>query len=176
MGYWNDIDPKETKQIIQNERDTFHSRAQADADLLNQGRFKKETAATVTGASGGPTYPRQPPGSPYADNPVPPGELDQMGFSIGEMEPVGSHAEIERSLQRLDAPDNGSDITAVSVERESEPSSLITALTDEDGSTPSKQPATSFVDPSEVAGSAEGVHSQSPSPSATHSRKSFRRF
>jgi hypothetical protein len=46
-----------------NDKDTFFSRAQADADLTAQGRFKKETATRVTGV---PTYPSMPPSSPWS--------------------------------------------------------------------------------------------------------------
>jgi hypothetical protein len=88
-GYWNTINPKETKEIIANERDTFHSRAQADADLLNQGRFKKETAATVTG-SAAPTYPAVPTGpwsSSYAAM-ARDALTDELGYQIDAVEPV----------------------------------------------------------------------------------------
>jgi hypothetical protein len=61
-GYWNEINPKETREIIQNERDTFHSRAQADAELEAQGRFKRQNETRVTG-SAPVTYPRLPSGS-----------------------------------------------------------------------------------------------------------------
>jgi hypothetical protein len=104
-GYWNDISQKEVREVLANDRDCLHSRAQADADLLNQGRFAKEVATTVTGQqSPSSQYPMQPENSPWASNPVPPGDaLDKLGFDINEQEPVGSHAEIERSLPLADA-------------------------------------------------------------------------
>ena len=45
------------------ERDTYLTRAQSDADLAAQGRFKRETATRVTGV---PTYPSLPSSSPWA--------------------------------------------------------------------------------------------------------------
>jgi hypothetical protein len=79
-GYWNSIDPKETKQIIQNERDCFRTRAEADAALEASGRFKRQNETRVVG-SGGPTYPAIPSG-PYATNPIPSGgELDRFGVA-----------------------------------------------------------------------------------------------
>jgi hypothetical protein len=113
-GYWNEINPKETKEIIQG--DTFLNRASADADLLNSGRFAKEAATTVTGAKAVPSYPRLPSGpwsegDPGAPDPV----TDQFG-DVNSQEPTGSHVEIERSLQRRDA--DGA--TSPSVEHASE--------------------------------------------------------
>jgi len=71
-------------------RDTFLNRAQADADLLNSGRFAKEVASNVVGAKPLPTYPAQPATSPWGgDNPVPVGgDLDYFGQDINEVEPV----------------------------------------------------------------------------------------
>jgi hypothetical protein len=101
-GYWNTINPKETKEIIQNERDCFQTRAAAAADLEAQGRFKRQNETRVTGAAP-VTYPALPSGpwsegDPGAPDPV----TDQFG-DVNEMEPVGSHVEIERSLQTASA-------------------------------------------------------------------------
>jgi hypothetical protein len=63
-------------------KDTFFSRAQADAELTSQGRFKKETATRVTGV---PTYPSMPASSPWSNDPVPPEE--PLGFSVDELPP-----------------------------------------------------------------------------------------
>jgi hypothetical protein len=88
-GYWNEVDPKETRKIIQNERDTFLNRAQADADLLNSGRFAKEAATTVTGAKAVPSYPRLPSG-PWSEGDLgaPDPATDQLGYGINEVEPI----------------------------------------------------------------------------------------
>jgi hypothetical protein len=97
MGYWNEISMKETREIIQNERDCLKSRAEADAALEAQGRFKRQNETQIVG-SGPPTYPRQPEGSPwaYADcNPEPPFDTD-----ISAVEPILPE-------RRDDAPSNG---------------------------------------------------------------------
>jgi hypothetical protein len=100
-GYWNSIDPKETREIIQNERDCFHSRAQAALDDEAGGRFAKVTSNKLTGA-GGVSYPAIPSG-PYShgDPGAPDPVTDQFG-DVNEMEPTGSPTEIQRSLQRRD--------------------------------------------------------------------------
>jgi hypothetical protein len=88
MGYWNEIDKRETREIIQQERDTFHSRAQSALDDESGGRFAKITPSTVTGQS--PiSYPQQPSGSPWASNPVP-GDpyTDQIDYDPNFVEPV----------------------------------------------------------------------------------------
>ena len=74
----NDSNQDERRRV---ERDTYLSRAAADADLTSQGRFKKETTTRVTGV---PTYPSLPPSSPWAngfdENVEPP-----LGFAVDEM-------------------------------------------------------------------------------------------
>jgi hypothetical protein len=79
-----------------NDKDTYFSRAQADADLGAQGRFKRETTTKVIGV---PSHPPQPANSPWASDPVPPNPAsDQLGYSIDAMEPTGSAHEIQASL------------------------------------------------------------------------------
>jgi hypothetical protein len=86
-GYWNEINPKETKEIIQG--DTFLNRASADADLLNSGRFAKEAATTVTGAKAVPSYPRLPSGPWSEGDPgAPDPTTDQLGYGIDEQEAI----------------------------------------------------------------------------------------
>ena len=110
-GYWNDINPKEVREVLANERDCFRTRAEADAALEAQGRFKRQNETRITGSGGAPTYPAQPATSPWADNPVPPGDaIDKLGFDINEVEPVLADAD----------PDNGLAISPVAVEREPE--------------------------------------------------------
>jgi hypothetical protein len=67
-------------------RDTFLSRAQAEADLLNSGRFAKETATSVVGTTPSAPYPQQPSTSPWSQpdrNPEPPFDQD-----ISAVEPI----------------------------------------------------------------------------------------
>jgi hypothetical protein len=86
MGYWNEIDAKETKDIIRN--DCMMTR-QRDALEEAGGRFAKLTPSTVTGQSPSSQIPQQPAGSPWASNPVPPDPAtDQLGFDINEVEAV----------------------------------------------------------------------------------------
>jgi hypothetical protein len=49
---------REKREALEN---TLLGRAEADADLTSQGRFKKETTTRVTGV---PEYPAQPKNSP----------------------------------------------------------------------------------------------------------------
>jgi hypothetical protein len=88
-GYWNEIDPKETRKIIQNERDCFRTRAEADAALEASGRFKRQNETQIVG-SGPPTYPTQPTSSPWGgDNPIPAGgELDYFDTDISAVDPI----------------------------------------------------------------------------------------
>jgi hypothetical protein len=78
------------KEVI---RDTFMNRAAADAELLNSGRFAKEQATTVVGATPSVSVPQQPASSPWGgDNPVPTGgELDYFGQDINEVEATHSN-------------------------------------------------------------------------------------
>jgi hypothetical protein len=77
----NDSDQSERQRV---ERDTYLTRAQSDADLTSQGRFKKETATRVTGV---PTYPSLPASSPwhsgFDENVEPP-----LGFAVDAMPAV----------------------------------------------------------------------------------------
>jgi hypothetical protein len=96
-GYWNEINPKETKEIIQG--DTFLNRAQADADLSNQGRYAKEQATTVTGAKAVPSYPRLPSG-PWSEGDLgaPDPTTDQLGYGIDEQEAVLPASSADQSI------------------------------------------------------------------------------
>jgi hypothetical protein len=101
--YWNPFSQKERREIIANERDCFHSRAQAAVDLESGGRFAKLTPNKVTGAEPISQVPRQPSGpwahgDPGAPDPV----TDQFG-DVNEMESTGSHVEIEKSLEKANA-------------------------------------------------------------------------
>ncbi|SRR6266849_7204451 len=80
---------------VRKEAATYFERAQAEIGG-EMGRFKSLNKQTLVGASGGPVYPRLPPSSPFASDPVP-AELD-LGFSVDEMVAVGTEAEIARSI------------------------------------------------------------------------------
>lgn len=86
----NSSDQQERRRV---ERDTYLSRAQADADLEAQGRFKKQSPTRVTGV---PVYPAQPPTSPFAGDPV--GDEPPLGQDVNWQEPIGTEKEIQASL------------------------------------------------------------------------------
>jgi hypothetical protein len=88
--YHNEATQAEKREVL---RDTYLTRAQSDADLTSQGRFKKEIATRVTGV---PVYPSLPASSPWSSgfdqNVEPP-----LGFAIDEMPAVGTPNEIQSS-------------------------------------------------------------------------------
>jgi hypothetical protein len=101
--YWSTSSQAERRKELERDRDardTFHSRATAQADLEAQGRFKREVGAQVIG-SGVPTYPAIPSGPWSEGDPgLPDAAMDQFG-DVNEQEPVGSIQEIDASLERL---------------------------------------------------------------------------
>ena len=78
-----------------NDKQTYHSRAQADVESELGGRFAKPKPL-MSGQ-----VPMQPEGSPWAQDPV--GLEPPLGYSVEEMEPVGAPHEIERSIAALEA-------------------------------------------------------------------------
>src|SRR5262249_1697903 len=62
----DEISQREKREVL---RDCYLSRAQADADLEAQGRFKKQSPTMIVGT---PQYPKQPANSPWHSDPVPP--------------------------------------------------------------------------------------------------------
>jgi len=77
----NDIDRlKERYEVL---KDTYLSRAQADADMVG-GRFKKQTETRVTGV---PAYPPQPSNSPWHSDPVP--SEEPLGYEINSLPDLG---------------------------------------------------------------------------------------
>ncbi len=93
----NETDQATRKAVIKHDQmaTTYFERAQAEIGS-EMGRFKSLNKQTVVGASGGPVYPRLPPSSPFANDPVPPPE--PLGFSVDEMEAVGTPQEVAASL------------------------------------------------------------------------------
>jgi hypothetical protein len=120
-NYWPTINAKETREIIQ--QDCYRNRAEGEAQLLNQGRFQKETAATVTGQS--PiSYPAIPSG-PWSErdaNIEPP-----LGYDINAVEPV----------EERPTPDPDDSLVPVSVEQSGGQEPISQAQTTEVGSSTS---------------------------------------
>ncbi len=86
----NEASQAEKRRVM---KDTMHSRAQAALDEDRGGRFalasKKPIGAPVA-------YPQLPESSPWSNDPV--GDERPLGFEIDAMEPVGTEAEITRSI------------------------------------------------------------------------------
>jgi len=106
----NDTDQQTRRQVL---KDTYFSRASADADMIG-GRFKRETETRVTGV---PSYPRQPESSPWASDPVPPEE--PLGYDINALPELGGapvHALAETATPPGDGlsspPDNPSSFSS----------------------------------------------------------------
>jgi len=70
----DEITQAEKKQVL---KDTYLSRAVADADQSGGGRWKKQSETSVTGV---PQYPRQPSNSPFAKS------LDELTGREGPFE------------------------------------------------------------------------------------------
>jgi hypothetical protein len=73
-------------------KDTYFSRAQADADLEAQGRFKREVSAEVIAKDALIKYPEQPASSPFACDPV--GPEKPLGYDINAAPEIGGPVEI----------------------------------------------------------------------------------
>jgi hypothetical protein len=105
----NDSTPDERRDVLQNDRKardtlpktTFASFSEALKDEDRGGRFKPETATHVIGSTAIPKYPELPASSPSHHDVVP--DEPPLGFSVDEMTPVGSHKEIQASIEKLRA-------------------------------------------------------------------------
>jgi hypothetical protein len=102
----NEISQAERREVLQNDRDllpktTFASFASAFTDEDRGGRFKPETQTHIIGSTPIPKYPELPASSPSHHDVVP--DEPPLGFSVEEMTPVGSHQEIQASIDRLRA-------------------------------------------------------------------------
>ena len=73
---------------------TYFERAQADVEAELGGRWAKPRPM-MSGQ-----VPMQPEGSPWSYDPV--GPEPPLGYSVDEMEPVGSPHEVERSLRAIE--------------------------------------------------------------------------
>ena len=87
----NNSSQKERAQFV---RDSYHTRANADASLEQSGRFAKPQA--ITGKDPATLYPKLPTSSPWS-NPIEAVE-PPLGFSVEETPIVGEQWEIEKSL------------------------------------------------------------------------------
>jgi len=77
----NDTDQQTRRQIL---KDTYLSRAQADAEIETQGRFKKHNPTIVSGTPQYPTVPSGPWSSPDPSGPEP-----SLGYSIDALPDLG---------------------------------------------------------------------------------------
>jgi len=76
----NETPQAEKKEVLKNDKaQTMFGRAQADAEEVLGGRYKLVNKVSLVGA--GPAYPKQPPGSPYSENPIPQYN-DPLGYSV----------------------------------------------------------------------------------------------
>lgn len=82
---------------------TFASFAAAFADEDRRGRFKPETATHVIGSTPIPKYPELPASSPSHHDVVP--DEPPLGYSVDEMQPLGTAAEIQASIDKLQKPE-----------------------------------------------------------------------
>ena len=124
------IEMENEKLHKQAEGSTFFQHAQASALDESGGRFAKQSPTTVVGASANPSYPRLPEGAMGA---IPwPEDRNPLGYSVDQMEPVGSEAEqlaAQRILDQRSAarPADGGPAevpaSALSVERAGPPTS-----------------------------------------------------
>jgi hypothetical protein len=89
-----DITQQEKREVLRNdqrvrEASTYHSVAQASIDDERGGRFAQSGSSTTVTGSGPISYPQQPPGSPWANDPLPSeplidgtGEGNVLGYAI----------------------------------------------------------------------------------------------
>src|SRR5262249_11567341 len=85
----DEISQREKREVL---RDCYLNRAQADAELEAQGRFKKQNPTTITGT---PSYPQQPASSPWSQS------LDEL---TGHEPPLGTDIEFVGDLGGASAP------------------------------------------------------------------------
>jgi hypothetical protein len=94
----SDIEQRERRELLGSTGGmTYHSRAAADIALEGQGRHTQ--GAEVIGSKPAVAYPRQPEGSPWAGDLVPP--EGPLGYAIDAQESVGEVFEIAASLPPL---------------------------------------------------------------------------
>jgi hypothetical protein len=99
----NNSDQQTRREVL---KDTYLSRAQADAEIEAQGRFKKQNPTTVTGVH--QQYPRQPSNSPWA-TPDPTGPEPPFPFDIEFVGELGgeSPAPVSATVETANATSDG---------------------------------------------------------------------
>jgi len=75
-------------KVLQERGSTFHQHAQAQADELNQGRFRSTGVPTVVGQSAVPNYPQA--STPFQRDPVP--DEPPLGVNVNAMPEFDSPA------------------------------------------------------------------------------------
>ncbi len=96
----NNATQRERRKIIE-ETSSYHQFALSDEGP--GGRFANQEKKSTTGAAPIPTYPALPANSPWHRDLVPP--EPPLDIDVNAVEPVGTEAEIERSLSGPLAPD-----------------------------------------------------------------------
>jgi hypothetical protein len=101
----NESSQSERRAVLRNEREvgTYHAFATSEAGAVG-GRYGVVSKTRVIG-SGPVEYPALPSSSPWASDPIPP--EPSFGMAIDAMEPVGTHVEIEQSLQLAELQSGG---------------------------------------------------------------------
>ena len=96
----NNTDQQTRRQVL---KDTYLSRAQADAEIESQGRFKKHNPTIVTGT---PEYPRQPSSSPWS-TPDPTGIEPSLGYEIDALPALGGESPAPTATVETATTDDG---------------------------------------------------------------------
>jgi hypothetical protein len=104
----SELSQDERRDLLQNDRDllpktTLSTFAEAFADEERGGRFKTEQPTHVIGSTPIPKYPELPASSPSHHDVVP--DEPPLGFSVEQLEPLGTEAEIEASINKLTKPE-----------------------------------------------------------------------
>jgi hypothetical protein len=94
--------PGDNDRTSGNEPTTYHALAQAGIELEGTGRFAAQQA--VVGRDPSP-YPAQPAGPWAGADPVP--SEEPLGESVERVEPVGTPAEVQASIERLERKREG---------------------------------------------------------------------
>jgi hypothetical protein len=90
----NQASQAERREVLRN--DTYFARQSNTVDDAG-GRYAKLTPSNVIGSATSPQYPQQPENSPWHHDPV--AATEPLGFSVDAMEPVGTHAEVQASIE-----------------------------------------------------------------------------
>jgi hypothetical protein len=114
----NEPTQSEKREVL---KDSYFARQQNTADDAG-GRFTKLTPTNVTGSTPVPSYPQQPPNSPWHHDPIP--ATEPLGMSVDAMEPNGTPEEVEKSIQSDNSDRSSSATVSPSVDKEMMPCPL----------------------------------------------------